>query len=281
MLKNSRLEYSPAALTARMQRFGLYARKSLGQHFLWDEDVLDAIVDAFGENDNPKPPVLEIGPGLGVLTAKLAEVFPQVTAVELDATLLPALQELFADDPSVRLVQGDAMEVDLCALMPAQYDIVGNLPYQITTPLLERLLMLPGWQRMVVMVQMEAANRLRAGPGSKAYGMLSIMAGYYAHTTVAASVSPQAFVPPPHVDSQVLCLQRIPPPVIAEPAALFRTARLALAQRRKQLGNASVPDKKAWLAALAAAGVDATRRGETLSLAELSQITEGLQGNKG
>ena len=124
------MEYTAVALLARMERFGIRTKKGLGQHFLWDEQVLDAIVEASSHSNLP---VLEIGPGLGILTEKLAQHHPHVTAVEIDTAVFPALQETMESYSNVTLVQGDALQINLQTLMPECYTIAANLPYQITT----------------------------------------------------------------------------------------------------------------------------------------------------
>lgn len=287
---------TPSGVRDVLERYGLAARKSLGQNFLVDRAALDRIVEAAALH--PDDVVLEIGPGLGVLTRELAVRCRRVVAVELDRGFARWLRRLFAPDPAgarVQLVEGDALEVDLAALLAqgppgvnGSYKAVANLPYYITSPLLMRLLEEEHpFSLLVVMVQKEVAQRLIAAPGTKDYGALSVAVQLRADVDVVATVAPGAFYPPPAVDSAVvrLVLRPFPEPV-EDPGLLRDAVRAAFGQRRKTVRNAwrraaawdGPADGLAGAldAALKAADVDGRRRGETLTPVEFVQAANAL-----
>jgi len=280
---------TPSGVAAVLARRGLAPRKGLGQNFLVDRHIVAKILGA--ARLAPADTVLEIGPGLGVLTWELAERARSVIAVELDAGLVRWLTELFADKPHVRLVHADALEADLGGLLSAHppgpggsAKVLANLPYYITSPLLMRLLEenLP-ISLAVVMVQKEVARRLTAPPGTKDYGALSVAVQLRADVEIVAPVPPGVFFPPPEVESAVVRLTVRPLPAGA-PSGTFISAvvRAAFAQRRKTLRNAlqtgaSLWPKEAVPAALAEAGIDGSRRGETLSVQEFVRLAGALE----
>lgn len=263
-------------LVPLLQRHGFHTRKGLGQHFLISRNVRDAIVTACALEEGL--PVLEIGPGVGTLTRTLAEAGARVTAVELDARAVRVLDETVGAFPDVTVLQQDIMATDLAALFGSErWTVVGNLPYYITTPVLERVLEVADRvARAVFMVQREVADRLASPPGSKIYGSLSVFAQVYAEVTRVCRVPRGAFLPPPGVDSSVVLLTMRPQPQV--PVALqpifFPMVRAAFGQRRKTLENALanggiLGGERARVAeALQAAGISPTRRGETLGVAE-------------
>ncbi|HEY8418221.1 MAG TPA: 16S rRNA (adenine(1518)-N(6)/adenine(1519)-N(6))-dimethyltransferase RsmA [Limnochordales bacterium] len=272
-----------------LSRYGLSPRKGLGQNFLVDRHIVAKILDA--AQLSPRDTVLEIGPGLGVLTWELAQRVQAVVAVELDAGLVRWLQDLFARHPHVHLVHGDALSVDLAALLAehppgpgGSAKVLANLPYYITSPLLMRLLeeTLP-LSMLVVMVQKEVAQRLAARPGTKDYGALSVAVQLRSTVEVVTTVPPGVFFPPPEVESAVVRLALRPLPAEAgDGRFLHAVVRAAFGQRRKTLRNAlqgaAGPwDKAAVPAALAAAGIDGSRRGETLSVEEFVRLAAALQ----
>jgi len=265
-----------------LQRYGFSTRKSLGQHFLISRHVLEQILTACALEDGA--PVLEIGPGIGTLTRALAESGAEVTAVELDRHAVEVLQETVGMFPSIQVIQGDILHIDLPALLgDAQWTVVGNLPYYITTPVISRLLEVASrLRRMVLMVQREVADRLIAPPGGKIYGSLSVYAQVYANVERIARVPKGAFLPPPTVESAVVRLTPHPEPRVPAPLqpCFFSVVRAAFGQRRKMLENALIGadvlggDRHAIAEALRAAGIDSTRRGETLSIEEFLRVTE-------
>lgn len=277
---------SPGTMKALMTAHGIRPQHKLGQNFLTDARVLDGIVAAAGVQ--PDDLVLEIGPGLGPLTQRLAMAGARVVAIELDRTLVEILKKTVVEQhPNVEVIQGDAARVDLKALLgerlaPGQKArVAANLPYYITTPLVMRLLEeeLP-LEQIVVMVQREVADRMVAPPGGKDYGALSVAVQYYTEPQIAIKVSRGAFLPPPEVESAVVSMRvRTTSPVDAPRADFFRVVKAAFGQRRKALSNALMSlglDKQQVNAALQAAGVDAGRRGETLSLEEFAAITRAV-----
>jgi len=267
-----------------LQRHGFSTRKSLGQHFLISRRVLDAIMAACALDDGA--PVLEIGPGVGTLTRALAEAGARVTAVEVDPRAVAVLAETVGAFPTVQVVPQDILAVDLPALLGEEcWTVAGNLPYYITTPVIEAMLGAAARiRRMVFLVQREVADRLQAPPGGKDYGSLSVFVQTFAEVARVTRVPRGAFLPPPTVESAVVRLALRPepqvPPVLQP--VFFRTVRAAFGQRRKMLENALANggilggDRAAVADALAAAGLDGRRRGETLHLAEFRTLAEEI-----
>jgi 16S rRNA (adenine1518-N6/adenine1519-N6)-dimethyltransferase len=236
---------------------------------------------------------VEIGPGIGALTGRLAEAAGKVVAVEVDPALVALLKETLSKFPNLYLVEGDALKADFNALVAAAggafpYKVVANLPYYITTPLLTRLL--TGNFRvalLVVMVQKEVALRLVARPGTKEYGAISVLVRFMAEPELVAVVSRGSFFPAPEVDSAVVRLTVRPsaPVTIPDEELFFRGVRAAFAQRRKTLTNALAGSglglgRDAWPEVLARAGIDPMRRGETLSLEEFAAVTRSLAAER-
>ena len=275
-----------------LERHRLAPKKAWGQNFLREPLVLDRIADVaeVGEGDR----VVELGAGLGHLTACLAETGAEVVAVERDRDLVPVLEETFASAPTVRVVAADAKTVDLQSLRGdgSPLVVVGNLPYHLTSPILFHLLEARGHlARIVVMIQKEVAERLAAGPGSKAYGVLSVRFQLWAKVELAFDVPPTAFVPPPKVTSTVVRLDLRAAPLAdpGDPDVFRRVVAAAFGQRRKTLNNALkslVPDAEARRAVLAEAGIDAGARAETVPVtgfAALSRavLASGVGGGEG
>lgn len=270
-----------------LERHGLAARRSLGQNFVADPNTVAHIARLAGVG--PGDPVVEIGPGLGSLTLALAATGASVLAVEKDRSLLPVLEEVLADamrrsggdgagGAQVRVVEGDALELDWAALLgDERWTLVANLPYNVAVPVVMTLLAtVPQVRRLVVMVQLEVAERLAAGPGSKAYGVPSVKAAWYAAARLAGTVPRSVFWPVPNVDSGLVELRRREPPVTtATRDEVFAVVDAAFAQRRKTLraalagwaGGAAAAE-----AALRAAGVDPQTRGEALPVAAFAAI---------
>jgi len=278
---------NPKTLKAIMAAYGIRPQHKLGQNFLTDARVLEQIVAAC--ELSPDDLVLEIGPGLGSLTQRLAEAAGRVLAIELDRNLVTILQRTVVEAyPNVEIVHGDAARIDLHRLLTERMEpghkakVAANLPYYITTPLVLRLLEEPlPLEQIVVMVQKEVADRMVAPPGGKEYGALSVAVQYYTEPQVVTRVSRGAFLPPPEVDSAVVRMKLRPePPVDADRRAFFAVVHAAFGQRRKTLLNALAAglglEKQPLSAALEEAGVAATRRGETLSLEEFAAIARKL-----
>lgn len=273
-----------------MAAHGIRPQHRLGQNFLTDARVLDAIVEA--STAGPDDLVLEIGPGLGTLTQRLARAAGRVLAVELDRNLVNILQKTVVEpQPNVEVIHGDAARVDLRKLLTERLQpgrkakVAANLPYYITTPLVMRLLEeeLP-LDQIIVMVQKEVADRMISPPGSKDYGALSVAVQYHTEPHIVTRVSRGAFLPPPDVDSSVVGLRvRETPPVDAPRAGFFKVVKAGFGQRRKTLLNALTSglalDKSRVEEALRAAGIDPNRRGETLSLEEFAALARILFAN--
>lgn len=240
-------------------------KKALGQHFLADENIL-GVIERLAELA-PVDVVLEIGPGLGVLTRRLAARCAHVHAVELDRSLEPHLADLAAR-PNVDLVWGDALRLDLAALTPAPRKLVANLPYNVATPIVaESLQGLPAIDLWCVMVQREVADRFFAQPSTKAYGAVSVLVQLAARRTGFHAVSRTVFRPPPKVDSALVAFRRTVLPD-AFPA-IRRVVEAAFGHRRKTLANAlalaGVATREQATEALAEVGLDPSVRAEALA----------------
>lgn len=283
----------PAAVRAVLRAAGLRARHERSQNFLVDVDTLEAILAEAATS--PGRHVLEIGPGLGILTGALLEAGACVTAVELDAGLATFLRDRLGDaitrgavagfgtPGALRLIEGDALDQDLVNLVPPPYDVVANLPYHITSPILHALLgRAPGPERLVLMVQREVAERVAAAPGQMSY--LSAFVQYHARARIARIVPPASFEPAPKVDSAVLVLEpyaeddRLPDEAAED--ELWRLVQAAFRERRKMLHNVlsrqlPIPADRV-AAALEAAGIRPDRRPQTVAVGEWLALRDAL-----
>jgi len=283
----------PQAVRRALREAGLRARHALSQNFLADIDVLEAILAEAAPV--PGRRILEIGPGLGILTGGLLACGASVTAIELDRGLAARLRRVFgpeieraASEPGapggLRLVVGDALDVDLAALVTPPYDVVANLPYHITSPILHRLLGRPPRpERLVLMVQREVAERIAAAPGAMSY--LSVFVQYHARVRIARRVPAAAFEPEPAVESAILVLDTLADdaPGRLAPAAedeLWRLVQAAFRERRKMLHNVlarQLPLEPGVVGrALTAAGIEPDRRPQTLSVEDWLRLHEVL-----
>jgi 16S rRNA (adenine1518-N6/adenine1519-N6)-dimethyltransferase len=263
-------EREPVPVRQVLRELGIRPRKALGQHFLHDRAIVRRIVET--AQLPPDALVVEIGPGLGILTEELARWARSVIAVELDARLAEQLAERF-HGTNVRIVHGDALEVDLATLTgQCPYFVVANLPYNVATPILERLLTSDHPpERLVVMVQREVAERMAARPPAMSY--LGVLVQFFALPRVAFRIGPGAFTPPPKVESAVVVLDRRTPPLPRHHwDSSFALVRAGFAQRRKMLLNALATatgmDKEMLRALLQRAGIEPSRRAETLTVEE-------------
>ncbi len=254
----------------------LRARKRFGQNFLRDESIIRRIVAAIRPREGEQ--LLEIGPGRGALTAALLARDCKLLAIELDRDLVPLLQQQFGSNPNFALQQGDALQLDIGALgFDKPVRVVGNLPYNISTPLIFHLLRQAGQiADMHFMLQKEVVQRLAAGPGSRAYGRLGIMAQYFCAVESLFEVPPGAFTPAPKVQSAIVRLipHRVPPHPARSYPLLERVVRTAFNQRRKTLRNAL--QELISGEQLAALGIDPGARPERLSLADYVHIANTL-----
>ena len=273
-----------------LKKFNIRPTKSLGQNFLTDEGILKKIADAAELTKDDL--VLEIGPGLGSLTAQLAESAGTVVAVEIDRHLIPALNESLKNFSNIHIIQADILRIDPEAeLRPYLQDkdgrdrplkIVANLPYYITTPVIMKLLE-SGLKAktMVFMVQKEVADRMRADPGGKDYGALSIAVQYYSRPSIAFEVPPHSFIPQPDVISAVIKLEVFEkaPVDLKDKDLFFRLVKAAFGQRRKTLVNALNNagyfgiGKEEIKEILSEASIGENQRGETLSIEQFAQLS--------
>lgn len=273
-----------------LKKYGFSFKKSLGQNFLIDPNILRNIVSHADLTKDSA--AIEIGPGIGALTEHLARAAGKVVAFEIDQRLLPVLADTLSPYDNVDVIHADILEVDVKQIFEEQLQdykdvmVVANLPYYVTTPILLKLLMdrLP-IRGLVVMMQKEVADRITASPGTKAYGSLSIAIQYYMQTEIAMIVPKAVFMPQPNVDSAVIKLTRrtAPPVQVIDEEFLFKVSRGSFVQRRKTIINnlqSSLPNGKAKkdliIQALEKVGVDPTRRGETLSIEEFGKLSNEL-----
>lgn len=269
-----------------LTRHGFRFSKSMGQNFLIADWVPRDIADAAGLDKHCA--VLEIGPGIGPLTQQLAQRADKVAAVELDASLLPILDETLADCPNVEIIPGDVMKLDLAELTVRRFSdpiikVCANLPYNITTPVITKLLEADCFQSITVMIQREVAKRICAAPGDSNCGAFSLYCQYHAQCELLFEVPPDCFFPAPKVTSAVVQLTpRAAPPVAGDPDAIFAVVRAAFAQRRKTLLNTlsaaygSRFSKDQLRQILTDCGLPETIRGERLNLEQFAALAKAL-----
>lgn len=253
-------------------------KRALGQHFLADPNTARRVVRL--AEVEPGDRVLEIGPGLGSLTLALLDAGARVVAVDTDERMCAVLEDIVGADADVRVVVADALRVDFDELLgPGSTDrwrCVSNLPYNVATPVVVRLLEeAPSVRDLLVMVQREVGERLAAGPGDRAYGGVSVIVAYHAHAKIAGMVPPSVFVPAPKVESALVRLVRreTPPVVVPSVPRLFQLVRAGFAQRRKMLRSALRPLLGArTVEVLGAAKIDPGLRAETLGLDEWAAL---------
>ena len=266
----------------RIRESNLRYRQSLGQNFIYDDALLAELTEAAGVTGEED--VLEIGPGCGSLTKHLCRAARRVVSVELDERLIPLLEAFLAEEKNWNVVQGDIMELNLQAVtadLRRPFAVVANIPYYITTPLIQRLLTsgLPV-SRLALMVQKEVADKILSSPGGDGWGPLAVRCQYQCEPRRAMEVPAECFTPPPKVDSTFILL-----PMREEPAVkvkseemFFRTVNAAFALRRKTLLNAlcaAFRTERAEAAGwLEAAGIDPMIRGEKLTLEQLAQLSD-------
>jgi 16S rRNA (adenine1518-N6/adenine1519-N6)-dimethyltransferase len=263
-----------------IQRHGLFAKKALGQNFLLDLNLTRRIARTAGRLDDAT--ILEVGPGPGGLTrALLMEGAKRVVAIERDERCIAALEEIAAHYPGrLEIVAGDAMKADFAALAAGAgtVRIVANLPYNIGTELLVRWLTPEHWppfyESMTLMFQREVAERIVAAPGSSHYGRLGVLAGWRTEARIAFDVPPQAFTPPPKVTSSVVQILPRAEPLPVDAGKLARTTEAAFGQRRKMLRQSMKSLGGERL--LERAGIDGTRRAETLTVEEFVRLAREI-----
>ena len=274
-------------IKALLGRHGFRFSKSMGQNFLIDGRVPRAIAEASGADEAAG--VLEIGPGIGPLTVELAKRAAKVAAVELDRALYPILAETLSPYPNAEVVEGDAMKLDLAALAAEKFPgltpiACANLPYNITTPAITRLVAANCFAAVTVMIQREVAKRICAAPGTADYGAFSVFCRYHTEPEYLFEVGPECFLPAPKVTSAVVRLvpRREPAQTLAEEGRFFQVVKAAFAQRRKTLLNGlaaafgSRLSREGLRAALEGAGLDPGVRGERLGIEEFARLTAKL-----
>lgn len=281
---------TPVRTKEILDKYGFSFKKSLGQNFLIDTNILNRIVDHAELKE--KSGAIEIGPGIGALTEQLARRADKVVAFEIDQRLLPILEDTLSPYPNVKIIHSDVLKADVQAVIDTEFSgqeevmVVANLPYYVTTPILMKLLeeRLP-IRGIVCMLQKEVADRISAKPGTKEYGSLSIAVQYYTNAETVMIVPKTVFMPQPNVDSAVirLTLHKEPPVKVTDESFFFLVTRSSFAQRRKTILNnltSQLPDgkqkKEDIIAALQKAGIVESRRGETLSIQEFAQLSEAL-----
>ena len=279
--------YAPSTIRDIKERYGFKLSKSLGQNFLTDKNIIDRIVESAGIG--PGDLVIEIGPGIGVITREAAESAKKVIAVEIDKNLIPILEETLGDCSNVEIVNQDILKTDVNELIRGCKEgfsgvkIIGNLPYYITTPIIMKLLE-DGVKAdsITIMMQKEVADRIKASPGTKAYGALSVAVQYYCTVEAVVNVPKDVFVPQPKVDSTVLRLSIREEKTVelADRDVFFRCVKAGFGQRRKTLLNSLMGveniTKEAVSQALESAGIDPTRRAETLNLEEFAKLSNEI-----
>jgi 16S rRNA (adenine1518-N6/adenine1519-N6)-dimethyltransferase len=282
---------TPGRTREILEKYGFSFKKSLGQNFLIDTNILRKIVDFAELSDETG--AIEIGPGIGALTEQLARRAKKVVAFEIDQRLLPILEDTLSPYGNVHIIHQDVLKADIRRVISEEFTgmtdimVVANLPYYVTTPIIMKLLTdrLP-IRGMVVMLQKEVADRLAAKPGTKDYGSLSIAIQYYTEAETVMTVPRTVFIPQPNVDSAVIRLikRKQPPVKVEDEAFFFQVVRASFAQRRKTILNNLVnnlPNGKAMKEqierVLTETDIDPRRRGETLTMEEFAALSNALR----
>ena len=279
---------NPSELKSVIAKHCFNFSKSLGQNFLIDENILNLIVDGSGVSQESG--VLEIGPGAGVLTRSLANRAKKVVSVEIDKTLMPILEDTLSDFDNTVIINEDIMKIDLCSLFNEHFknmdvQVVANLPYYITTPVIMKLLEATvKITAITVMVQKEVAMRMAAQPGGKDYGALSVAVQFYSDTKIIAKAEPSCFIPQPKVASSVVRMDIKPEPKVKtiNPDFYFKVVKSAFSQRRKTLVNALANspylslDKNIIIESMKKANISESIRGEKLSIYDFANLSDIL-----
>ena len=282
--------YSPRVVRDLLKRNGLHAKKSLGQNFLTDRNIIQKIVEA-AEIDQDM--AVEIGPGLGALTLALAARAEHVIGLEIDKKMLPVLEEVTSGFDNITIVAGDAVQADFDTIVEEiggrrkvqeGYRVVANLPYYVTTPIILHLFEKNfNIKSMVLMMQKEVAERIMADPGGKDYGSLSVVVQFYAKPVFITKVPATVFLPQPDVDSAVLRLEchQSPPVSVSDHEFFFKVIRAAFGKRRKTIVNALSNsalklDKTSIQKACAKADIDFKSRAEILTIEQFADLSEKL-----
>lgn len=265
-----------------VKKYNFKFSKSLGQNFLIDDSVPKDIVSGAEVDENDL--VIEIGPGVGTLTAQLLNKAKKVVAIELDNDLIPILNQEIGDNPKFTLIHKDALKVNFNEIIGEEKSVklVANLPYYVTTPIIVKLLKEGyNFKSLTIMIQKEVAERMNADPGNKDYGSLSLLVQYFCNTKIVRRVPPQCFIPRPKVDSIVIRLDKLSEPrvKVENEKLFFDIIRNSFNMRRKTLWNGvkniGLSKEKLELA-FNEADIDSKRRGETLSIEEFATLSDKI-----
>lgn len=282
--------YAPSTINDIKERHDFKLSKSLGQNFITDKHVIEAIVEGSGAEADDL--VIEIGPGIGVLTAEAAEAAARVVAIEIDKKLIPILSETLSEYDNVKVINKDILKTDLNQIITEEKSagnfnggvkIIGNLPYYITTPIIMSILENGvSADSITIMMQKEVADRIKASPGNKIYGALSVAVQYYCTVEKIASVPKEVFIPRPKVDSTVLKLsiRKERPVELTDEKVFFACIKHGFGQRRKTLLNSltgvcGLPKEKIK-EVLSEVGIEPNRRAETLNIEEFAAIANSV-----
>ncbi|PJI09021.1 MULTISPECIES: 16S rRNA (adenine(1518)-N(6)/adenine(1519)-N(6))-dimethyltransferase RsmA [Clostridium] len=265
-----------------VSKYNFKFSKKLGQNFLTDDTVLDDIIDNSEVDKNDF--VIEIGPGVGTLTHRLADKAKHVCAIELDDSLIPILKEEMKEYENFTLIHSDALKVDFDEIIGNEENVklVANLPYYVTTPIISKLLNNGyNFKSLTIMIQKEVGDRIAAKPDTKEYGALSLLVQYYCDVKVIRVVKPSCFIPQPKVDSLIIRLDKLQKPriVVKDEKLFFKVIRSSFNMRRKTLWNAMKGfklSKEDLEQAFNDAGIDSKRRGETLSIEEFGKLSDEI-----
>lgn len=283
--------YAPGTIKKIKNKHHFQLSKSLGQNFLTDGAIVDQIIASADAGSADL--VIEIGPGVGVLTAAAAQTAGKVIAVEIDKNLIPILRETLSEFPNIEIINRDILKTDLREILAQNEEIngqrrtgvkiIGNLPYYITTPIIMKLLEDGiAADSLTIMLQKEVADRILAGPGSKTYGALSVAVQYFSTVTLVTQVPKEVFIPRPKVDSAVirLDLRKQKPVALRSEAAFFATVRSGFGQRRKTLLNSLTgvlgTTRDEIGAVMEQLAIDSKRRAETLSIEEFAALSNAI-----
>ena len=283
--------YAPSTIREIKEKYGFRLTKSLGQNFLTDKNIIDRIIE--GAQIDKNDLVIEIGPGIGVITYEASLAARKVIAVEIDRNLIPILAETLAERDNIEIVNRDILKTNVNVLIAEAREkdsaiekvrIIGNLPYYITTPIIMKLLedgvCADG---ITVMMQKEVADRIKAPAGNKTYGALSVAVQYYCEVEGVVNVPKEVFVPQPKVDSAVLNLKirKEKPVELIDDQVFFQVVKAGFGQRRKTLNNSLMGvegiTKEIAGAALEAAEIEPSRRAETLTLEEFAKLSNEVK----
>lgn len=290
-MTNKKAIATPSRTNEILKKYNLSAKKSLGQNFIIDPNIMDNMVKIAQIDQNTN--VIEVGPGIGALTEALAESAHQVLSFEIDDRFIPVLENELGHYDNLKIIHADALSVDLKKFVDEYFEpdlplaLAANLPYYITTPILMHFLESGlDLESMTVMIQKEVAERLSARPSTKAYGSLSVAVQYYMQVEIAAIVPPTVFNPVPNVDSAIIHMSKYQekPVEVEDEAFFFRVVRQSFVQRRKTLRNNLIvglgkeeATKEKIDMAIEGAGLDPKVRGEALSISNFSHLTDELK----